>query len=434
MVTAGNNIAGEPSHGKPREGGVGDRFTKPDDLPPEEIGARLRRAAARGSPAWLWPDISLDRRRAATDQLANAVRQMINAETPTLIGDAPAIGLAAYVSGTGPLLGWGLENGRVAASREVAAVLQEHWRHNRDRAGRLRRACTAIVGALTSAGIRTVVLKGLHTESDYFPAPGVRPASDIDLLVNQDDRTAAERILWSRGLIPASRGQFESSWREANAPAQPASLYQVHRNDPWTIDLHHSLDIEPAPGAPVARLDIGQPMHTERRWADMPAGYALDQPLLALHLAVHAGHGLHNLTLLRLVELILVIRRDTESGRLSWLDFAALAAAADAFGYAYPALAFAEQLAPGTIPPDILAGSARAAPRRAVEVVRRLTPATAQRIGRLSLAEHFMWTAGPRGWARQLSADLVPRTSFKRSLQIYRARGWQLFGGGLRAE
>ena len=435
MATIGDNIAGEPLAGEPRESvAVAGRSDKPDDMPPEEIRARLRRAAARGNPAWLWPDISVERRRAATAQLADAVGRMMNEETATLDGDAPAIGLAAYVSGTGPLLGWGLENGQVVASGKVAAMLREHWRHNRDRAGRLRRACTAIVGALTSAGIKAVVLKGLHTESDYFPAQGVRPASDIDLLVEHDDRVAAERILWSRGLIPASRGRFESSWREANAPAQPASLYLVHRNDPWTIDLHHSLDIEPAPGAPVARLDIGQPMQTERHWADMPAGYALDQPLLALHLAVHAGHGLHNLTLLRLVELILVIRRDTESGRLSWLDFAALAAAADAFGYAYPALAFAEQLAPGTIPPEILAASARAAPRRALGVVRRLTPATAQRIGRLSLAEHFMWTTGPRGWARQLSADLVPGTSFKRGLQIYRARGWQLLGGSLRPE
>jgi hypothetical protein len=116
-------------------------------------------------------------------------------------------------------------------------------------------------------------------------------------------------------------------------------------------------------------------MQSGCRWAGREAGYTLDQPLLALHLAVHAGHGLHNLTLLRLVELVLVIRNDTASGRLSWPDFAALATAADAFGYAYPALAFAEQLAPGTIPRHILSESARAASHRAVGIVRRLTPA-----------------------------------------------------------
>jgi hypothetical protein len=395
----------------------------------EEIGARLRRAAARGNPAWLWPDIDADRRASALRAIASAVQSILAGGSATFDGDAAALGLAAYVSGTGPLLGWWLDQKRLVAGEETAAVLREHWRHNRDRAARLRRACTAIANALASAGIRSVVLKGLDTESAYFPALGTRPASDIDLIVDREKVAAAEKILWSRGLIPASRGRLESCWREANVPAQPASLYLVHRNDPWSVDLHHSLDIAATPGGPVARLDLCRPMEATRRWNNSPDVHALDQPLLALHLAVHAGHGLHNLTLLRLVELVLVIRHDTGSGRLSWLDFAALAAATDAFGYAYPALALAEQLAPGTIPAEVLAGSARAAPRRAIAVVRRHSPATAQRLGRMSLAEHFMWTRSPGGWARQVAADLVPHASLRRSLEIYRTRGWQLLGG-----
>ena len=398
-------------------------------LATDEIRSRLRRAAVRGNPAWLWPDVAPAQRAAAVERIAAATGAILRDEAATLAGDAGAIGLAGYVSGMGPLLGWWIEQGSVAAPDPVAAVLREHLRHNRDRAARLRRACTAITAALDSAGIRSVVLKGLHTEKAYFPAPGTRPASDIDLLVAERDRIAAERVLWSRGLIPASRGRFESSWREGSAATQPASLYLVHRDDPWTIDLHHSLDIAPAPGAAIARLDLGRPMESARPWGDMGAGYTLDQPLLALHLAVHAGHGLHNLTLLRLVELVLVIRRDVASARLSWPDFAALAGAAGALGYAYPALAFAEQRAPGTVPAGILAESARAAPHRAVGIVRRLTPATAQRVGRLSLAEHFMWTRGIGGWSRQIAADLVPHRSVRRNLEIYRARGWQLLGG-----
>ncbi|MGN6820698.1 MAG: nucleotidyltransferase family protein [Sphingomonas sp.] len=404
-------------------------MTEQGAIDPEEIAKRLRRAAARGNPAWLWPDIDIERRARAMSAIARATQGVLVDGCATIEGDAAAIGVAAYVSGMGPLLGWWAADGRLAADEAITAALREHWRHNRDRAGRLRRACAAITGALTAAGVPTVVLKGLDTESAYFPALGTRPASDIDLLVSPEQVTTAERILWSRGLIPTSRGRLESTWHEGGAPAQPNSLYLVHRDDPWTVDLHHSLDIEVAPGAPVARLDIGRPMATSRRWGDPPTGYALDQPLLALHLAVHAGHGLHNLTLVRLVELVLVIRRDSASGRLSWLEFDAIAVACDALGYAYPALAFAEQLAPGTVPPGALAACARAAPRRVVEVVRRLTPATAQRLGRLSLAEHFMWTRGPRGWGKQLAADLIPHKSLRRSLEIYRARGWQLLGG-----
>lgn len=424
-IIAGTMPEMEPGYGV-AEGGL---YRTMPTITVEEIGSRLRRAHARGNPAWLWPDVDQMRRRAAMEQLASATHQVLAGNAAELTSDAAAIGLAGYVSGMGPLLGWWINQGVISAPDAIAATLCEHLRHNRDRAARLRRACTAITAALDSAGIKSIVLKGLHTESAYFPAPGTRPASDIDLLVEHNERAAAERVLWSRGLVPASRGRFESSWREGGAATQPASLYLVHRDDPWTIDLHHSLDIAPAPGAPIARLDLGQPLQSGCHWADREAGYTLDQPLLALHLAVHAGHGLHNLTLLRLVELVLVIRKDTASGRLSWPDFAALATATHALGYAYPALAFAEQLAPGTIPRHILSESARAASRRAVGIVRRLTPATAQRIGRLSLPMHFMWTRGMEGWARQIAADLVPHASLRRSLEIYRARAWQLLGG-----
>ena len=414
----------EPCHGV-ADGGLSRTIPI---ITAEEIGSRLRRAGSRGNPIWLWPEVDRARRQAAMEQLAAATQQVLVGDAAALTCDAAAIGLAGYVSGMGPLLGWWIDRGLISASDAIATTLSEHLRHNRDRAGRLRGACTAITAALDSAGIKSIVLKGLHTESAYFPAPGTRPASDIDLLIERDKRAAAERVLSSLGLVPASRGTFETSWREGAAATQPMSLYLVHRDDPWTVDLHHSLDIAPAPGAPIARLDFGQPMLSGSRWADREAGYTLDQPLLALHLAVHAGHGLHNLTLLRLVELVLVIRIDSASGRLSWPDFAALATAADAFGYAYPALALAEQLAPGTIPRHILSESAHAASRRAVGIVRRLSPATAQRIGRPSLAMHFMWTRGMEGWTRQIAADLVPHASLRRSLAIYRARAWQLLG------
>lgn len=405
-------------------------MTHPQSIDATEIGARLRRAAARGNPALLWPDVSAERRRVAMGAIARSTSDVLANRPSALDGDADAIGLAGYVSGMGPLLGWWIERRQLAASDAVAAILRNHWRHNRDRAASLRRACAAVSGALMSAGIKVVILKGLDTESAYFPAPGTRPASDIDLLVDPARLIAAEKVLWSRGFVPASRAERESSWRQPDTPDLPASLYLVHRNDPWNIDLHHSLDIDAAPGAPVAHLDRGRPMAAIRRWAGATAGYALDQPLLALHLAVHAGHGLHNLTLVRLVELIATIRHDTQAGRLSWSDFIDLAIACQALAYAYPALAFAEQLAPGTVPPDVLAAGARAMPRRAHAVMRRLTPATAQRLERISLAEHFMWTRGAGGWGRQIASDLVPHRSLKRTIRIYRARAWQLFGGG----
>ena len=60
----------------------------------------------------------------------------------------------------------------------------------------------------------------------------------------------------------------------------------------------------------------------------------------------------------------------------------------------------------------------------------KLTPATAQRIDRNSLVEHFMWTPGWRGRLHQLASDLFPeKTSWPRLLDLYEERAWRLIRG-----
>ncbi len=167
-----------------------------------------------------------------------------------------------------------------------------------------------------------------------------------------------------------------------------------------------------------------------RRWAPHPDAIALDQPLLLFHLAVHAGAGLQNLTLLRLVELNLVIRQDLAAGRLNWSAFLALGERAGLLGFAYPALKLCEDLTPGVVPAEVLDSCARAAPRGVLRVVRRLSPATAQRIERSSVGEHFMWADDWLQRARQLAADIAPRVNSWRDVwSIYEKRAWRLVRG-----
>jgi hypothetical protein len=156
----------------------------------------------------------------------------------------------------------------------------------------------------------------------------------------------------------------------------------------------------------------------------------LDQPLLLLHLAAHAGAGWQNLTLLRQVELVLVIRQDLAAGRLSWDAFADLGARTGASSYAYPALALAEKLAPGTIPGAVLDRCAAPAPQAVRRAVERLTPATAQRIDRNSVGEHFMWAEGWRARLRLLASDILPDVgSWPEFRRIYEERAWRLIRG-----
>ena len=171
-------------------------------------------------------------------------------------------------------------------------------------------------------------------------------------------------------------------------------------------------------------------MADRRRWRVDPRAGVLDQPLLLLHLATHAGAGWHNLTLLRLVELVLTIRQDHAAARLSWDGFLDAGARTGAIGYAYPALSLAEKLAPGVVPGEVLDRCAARTPAAVRHAMERLTPATAQRIDRSSVGEHFMWAQGLRGRMRLLASDLLPAVpTWAEFRRIYEARAWRLIRG-----
>jgi len=405
----------------------------PHTLSSTEVVERFRWARRRGAPAWLWPEVSPRAWREALLQIEFCVRVVLandDAIIPLLDGDPQAIGLAGYTSGVGPLLGLWIETGRLTASPAAASILALHLSHCRQRAERMQVAGERLIRALATAGVDTVVLKGAHTGPAYFPEHGVRPASDIDLLVNRADLGRAEAVLAAEGYELASRAQRESSWRIVGAAQHPRSLTHVHADEAWTVDLHESLDLFVSAGAPLAELDRLQPMAGRTPWALGPGAFALDQPLLLLHLAVHAGAGLQNLTLLRLVELVLVIRQDEARGVLSWQAFADAGRRASSLGYAYPALCLAGTLAPGLVPQEVLDACAGAAPAGVRRVVASLTPGTAQRIDRTSVAEHFMWTSGLYARARQILADLAPAAgSWAGVWSIYEKRAWRLLRG-----
>jgi hypothetical protein len=403
------------------------------DLTPAEVRQRFRWAKRQGNPAWLWPEVSGEAWREALGRIEIAVRGILsgssNAELPD--GDPQAFGLACYTSGAGPLLGWWHERGSLGATAPVAAILDLHLRHNRLRVARMTAAAVALVDALLDRDIAVVVLKGAHTAHAYFPEPGTRPASDIDLLVDGTDAGAAEAVIGSAGYVAAGRGPFESSWRPPSAPMEPRSLRLVHADDPWSVDLHGSLNVLVSAGTPLAELDLAKPMASRRPWQPCRKAAVLEQPLLLLHLAVHAGAGLQNLSLLRLIELQLVIRQDLAAGLFSWDSFLETGQRARSLGFAYPALRLCEDLVPETVPDRVLDRCRRHVPPAVLRVLSGLTPAAAQRVDRSSVAEHFMWAEGWTGRLRQLASDVVPSNSLRKLSAIYEKRAWQLIRGKL---
>src|SRR6185312_732967 len=258
----------------------------------EEVRRRFIWARRQGRPAWLWPDMPIEAWRSAMDHIGRATAAILAGEAAArLDGEPEAIGLAGYTSGVGPLLGLWVEQGRLEAGEPVAAVLRRHLAHNRQRSAHMAEAAAMIVGRLADRGVGTVILKGVHTGAVYFPEPGTRPASDIDLLVAAGDEAMAEAALRSCGLTLKGRNPWESNWGLPTARPEPRSLTYVHAQDPWSVDLHTGLKISAGEGTPLAELDLARPFANCGRWAvDARAG-VLEQPLLLVHLAAHAGGG-----------------------------------------------------------------------------------------------------------------------------------------------
>ena len=401
------------------------------DLTAHDLRRRFLWARRQGRPAWLWPEVPIPAWRAAMHEIGAASSAMLaGAPRARLQGDPEAIGLAGYTSGMGPLLGLWTEQGRLESDGLVRALLDRHLVQNRIRGARMTAAAKGVAARLAGAGVKAVVLKGMHTGDAYFPEAGARPASDIDLLVEAADVGPAEAALQAEGLALKRRGRWESTWVSPSDAGAPRSLTYVHADDPWSVDLHSSLNVWAGGGSPPAELDRARPMSAGGAWASDPAARVLEQPLLVLYLAAHAGAGWQNLTLLRQVELALVIRQDFAADRLSWAAVLEVGARTGALGYAYPALRLCEALVPGTVPPPVLDDCSSRAPEAVRQAIAGLTPATAQRIDRASLAEHFMWASGWRARLRQVGADLVPDVrSWPALVGIYEERAWRIIRG-----
>lgn len=394
------------------------------------LAERRRWAQRQGNHFWLWPEVEISGWRKAQIQIADATSAIFAGQSAgVLTGDPVALSVAAYTSGMGPLLGYWTLNGQLDCDEATSRLLREHFEENGRRMEAFRAATERLINRIAERRIKLVLLKGIHSAYDYFPVPGARPASDIDLLVAANDVDAVRSVLDADNFVVAGEGRGETTYVKNGARTEPSSLLMVHADDPWSFDLHHGLDIYVAAGAPIAALDAAGPLDHAVAWPEITGAYILPQPLLLLHLAVHAGSGLHNLTLLRLVELALVIRRDFTCAQQSWDELLELARKTGSLGYCYPAFALCELLVPGTVPQQVLDQCRGSCPGRGRKIVAGLTPATAQRVTRHSISEHYMWVHGVAGWVRQIASDLAPGRNLHAVKSIYAARLWQVLRG-----
>lgn len=400
---------------------------------PGNIHDRLARWRGSGDPRDLWPGIEEGEFRAAIAEIARVTRAILAGSGPEPIALAPAVpprvlGVAAFASGMGALLGYWTETGRIVAAREFAAVLAEHLAQGRARAELLGRALGRILDTFAERGISAAVLKGMHTAWVYFPEPGTRPCADVDLLVAPQDFGHAAAALKELGFHQGATvpDPPRTEWLPPEGPELPVSLEVTHRDNPWAIDLHATLDRTLRSGR---RAGLGSPSAAEwvRLDRDGRRLYGLPQPLLLAALAFHTASHLENSPLVRYVELVLVIRRDFKDRLNRWEEFLQLVNQREIGRLVYPALELAESLAPGVVPREVRQELRRSAPWLMRRVLARLRPERAQQLYRMSADVRLMWLGSTRDVVEYLGGALRPRGFLRAQLRRLRL----LLRGGL---
>lgn len=405
--------------------------------PENDISARLARYAVTQDARDLWPDVSASAFRAAQREMTRVTaRVLAGAPSPVRLelprdADTRALGVAASVAGMGPLLGFWCATGRVGAQQSVLDLLARHLDHGRQRAARLRQELERILVPFADSGIEVLVLKGTDTAYRYFPEPGTRPSSDLDLLVAPHDVTAARSVLQNLGFTEeAGHGdRYRSTWTPPTV-GEVRSLDLAHAENPWSVDLHASLDREMFPDRPMT---FGTPTPGPRDgevWQEFSRPVrVLREPLLLAYLAAHTSSHFYAITLVRLVELVLVARRDF--GKHNWPAFADLVRRTATGRFVFPALYLAEQLAPSTMDALALEEVEDAAPWWLRKRVRATTPASAQRLHPYPFRQRFLWATTitellfELAWPHEQDGGRVGnrRVSARQILGVY----WQRF-------
>lgn len=184
-------------------------------------------------------------------------------------GDAAGLAARLGMAGLVPTLG-------LADPRDTARRLHEGLEYTVQ-----REVAREISGALGAAGVRHCVYKGHALAHAY--APGTRSAVDVDLLVAEEDVTAALAVLAGRGLHPAT---------EAWAAAAPALRRGVELVRPGAAPVH--VDLAWALAA-VHRL-ISDRRHADLTpvWARIVTREGIAVPADGVHYALVVHHLVHH--------------------------------------------------------------------------------------------------------------------------------------------
>ena len=182
-------------------------------------------------------------------------------------------------------------------------------RHSWARAQQQFRFLTRVLESLHAARIDTLILKGAALTRQYYPSAGLRPMSDVDVLVPQAEAGRAMEVLLRSGFVPhglhpnAARPQDTIPVRHSHAFRSP------EREE---LDLHwHVLWECSSPG-----LDLDLWRHSEPLSLDRVTTRALCPSDQLLHVCVHGARWNEVPTFRWLADVVFIL--SAPDARVDW--------------------------------------------------------------------------------------------------------------------
>jgi Uncharacterised nucleotidyltransferase len=286
---------------------------------------------------------------------------------------ALALGLAPLVQYR--LEGWGVKLPDAKAQAKLDFARQAEAARQVARRAQL----TEVLARLPA---QPVVLKGAYLAECVYPAPGLRPMNDIDLLFRPEDLPLVAGALHELGygskdkspaLGPGITKHTSTFQRQSGAAATPNPYLSATGSR--MIEPHRSLeeswfglkcDLTPGMWARSQAIEIGG-----------CAARALAPADALLHLCVHLAFHLimGSPSFVQLADLAIF----TERVPVDWQDFQGRARSLHATGYAYAAARLASQSLAAGFPPEVLAELGASSPSGVRAAAERLTVADVMR-------------------------------------------------------
>jgi len=213
----------------------------------------------------------------------------------------------------------------------------------------LLRETAQAVEALASAGVPTMLLKGVHLAGFVYDEPALRSMADIDVMVPRSKLEVAERVFLDQGYGPLPRPDLAAHCAWSN------HLPRLEKPDAEVLEVHFSIE------RPTAPFDIDIDALWARARAVRVGGlqaWALCDEDLLLHLCLHASyhHRFDRYALKGLLDVSTLIGRCAAT--LDWDDVAATANAWRAGGFVYCTLRLVRDILGAQVPAAVLSALA----------------------------------------------------------------------------